>query len=794
MSTIEFPVLYIPDPDKGRPLFNGQIYIGKPDLDPTITANQKDVFYIQEDGSLIAASQPIQLSAGGVPTYNGSSVTLDVDGSYSMKVLDKNGAQAYYVASTNTSSSSSVLAEQQVQLSSGQTTVVFSAVFVDSAKIYIGSADVDRGRLFRGIDYNIVDYRTIELTSSFPDGSYCVADGVASPVIQSEVVAIIPTVSRAVFSNVANMQAGLTIGGSTIEITGLTACETLGFNSAGDGGKGFYRGTGSVSVGAAGDVDVISGDIYADNGIQLRVESVNGRVTSSSMGLIPDGVTDYFVDGRMDRWLQYLSNNDVTGVFTAGDYNCGIDQLYSNISIYGEPGAVFAATIHIAINSDLNQPTLNRAKNVRWMGEAASYIRVGSWNCDDVYIERIAIYEDPTKAQSGFRAGGVHFFGGSKDMYIGDCYVQNSERSAAVAVDYEPGQTSPENVHFENIFIESSYVHGVSFVGDNITFGKIAVKEYGMGNVTDPLINFALSQNPGGLIQAMGFSLGSFGSCSGDSLTVSQNPLSVAGIGSAVNLFTAGTFECDSVVVDGALNIGFQNNFTDATVNKLVVKNGTARGVFNKAKLSGSDLTVDGNSEAGIRNEQGGLISYGSIITKNNGLEGYDSGDGIIVCNRMLCEGNNTQLTGYGCKIGTTSAGNIGLLEIKQASSGVGGGVEFTGVLQKFSVGTINTENSSKDAGNFASVSMNGANGLVHYGGGLLTGDDGVLSGQPLRITGPTDISLNGLIINDSFNGNGIAGIITLTDRVGFMNCKNSATTNISPITVTEFNCSGMTL
>lgn len=100
MSAVDFTIQYFPDPTKGRPLFNGQIYIGIPDLDPQVEANQKQVYLVQENGDLVTANQPILLSAGGVPLYNGSPVTLDTEGSYSIKVLDKLGAQVYYIAST----------------------------------------------------------------------------------------------------------------------------------------------------------------------------------------------------------------------------------------------------------------------------------------------------------------------------------------------------------------------------------------------------------------------------------------------------------------------------------------------------------------------------------------------------------------------------------------------------------------------------------------------------------------------------------------------------------------------
>lgn len=97
MSLIDFPILYIPDPVKGRPLFAGQIFVGEPDLDPEIVINQKQLNVIEENGTVVPVAQPFILSAGGVPVYNGSPVRLDVDGNYSIKILNKLGAQVYYI-------------------------------------------------------------------------------------------------------------------------------------------------------------------------------------------------------------------------------------------------------------------------------------------------------------------------------------------------------------------------------------------------------------------------------------------------------------------------------------------------------------------------------------------------------------------------------------------------------------------------------------------------------------------------------------------------------------------------
>lgn len=96
MAVINWEILYIPDPVKGRPLWNGQIFVGEPDLDPETSPKQLNI--VQETGAVVPVSQPFVLSAGGVPVYNGSPVRLDVDGNYSIRIRDKNGAQTYYVS------------------------------------------------------------------------------------------------------------------------------------------------------------------------------------------------------------------------------------------------------------------------------------------------------------------------------------------------------------------------------------------------------------------------------------------------------------------------------------------------------------------------------------------------------------------------------------------------------------------------------------------------------------------------------------------------------------------------
>jgi hypothetical protein len=110
MNEARMPYDYIPDPEKGRPLFNAKIYFGIPDLDPQIPANQIDVYGIQEDGSSVLLSQPISTGSGGIPMLNGSPIYLGIDEfNYSFKALDRNDDQIYYTANVSAIINSSSL-------------------------------------------------------------------------------------------------------------------------------------------------------------------------------------------------------------------------------------------------------------------------------------------------------------------------------------------------------------------------------------------------------------------------------------------------------------------------------------------------------------------------------------------------------------------------------------------------------------------------------------------------------------------------------------------------------------
>lgn len=174
---IDNPYMYIFYPDKSKAVDSGYLYFGEPSLDPENAANQKRVYVIQEDGSVITIDQPVRTGGGGTPLYNGSPVKLAIDGSYSFKALDKNRDLLYYSAKTTHPTLASIgtteIIEDVIELSSGQSSVTFPRADLSMSTVDITGALIDSRDLYRDEDYTISNGSTgtIFLTSTFPAGT-----------------------------------------------------------------------------------------------------------------------------------------------------------------------------------------------------------------------------------------------------------------------------------------------------------------------------------------------------------------------------------------------------------------------------------------------------------------------------------------------------------------------------------------------------------------------------------------------------------------------------------------------
>jgi len=313
--------MYINNPAQGKPISNGKMYFGEPDLDPEIFTNQKQVYYIQENGDLVAASQPITLSAGGNPTYNGDAVTLSITGEYSTKVLNKLGVQEYYIARTDSSGDSgSVItyAEDSQILSSGQLIVDFTGITVAVANIYVGKNSGDRGKLFEGDDYTVTGGSQITLTSSFNTGTKLIA--ASSELVERDSLA--KELSTAYeFSTVAVMKASPILFplGKTIRVKSNKGASAKDVKGAAD-----YKILSLIEFGGTPDE---YGDHTLASGNVAKLVTY-GVIYPELFGAFGDGVTDDSL--AIQAMLDYDGEGEIR--FTQGVTYVATDLIASNVS------------------------------------------------------------------------------------------------------------------------------------------------------------------------------------------------------------------------------------------------------------------------------------------------------------------------------------------------------------------------------------------------------------------------------------------------------------------------------
>lgn len=103
MPALTFPTGIFNNPNTGKSLALGKMYVGTPDTDPEVLINRVSVTVVQENGDTIVvlpAAQPFIFNAAGMLQYNGSVVQMRVTGDASMKIVDANDVELMYFPST----------------------------------------------------------------------------------------------------------------------------------------------------------------------------------------------------------------------------------------------------------------------------------------------------------------------------------------------------------------------------------------------------------------------------------------------------------------------------------------------------------------------------------------------------------------------------------------------------------------------------------------------------------------------------------------------------------------------
>jgi hypothetical protein len=506
------------------------------------------------------------------------------------------------------------------------------------------------------------------------------------------------------------------------------------------------------------------------------------------LGIYPDGVTDWRANGKLDAALRFSRDNKIPIYFPPGYYRCALDNYYSDVTCIFAEGAEFAGTIHAAINNDPNNPSSMRPKNVKFLGTVTSYERVGTYNCDDVFIERIRIKSDPTKSLGGIKSAGVHFYLDTRNLHVNEIIVDDVQSDKDYAVGIDGNATfEPVNVTIGLIHVKDSETNGLYLCGKNHYIGKVIIEGYGAGSQTRPLPNTTAQESA--IIK--GVWTNRTYDCYIDSVIVNQKTGTRTNAGDAVYV-DEGEISFGKVVTTDASGNGFTILAAEeptAKVNELEIRNPKVRGIkIINGSLFAKRIRVKGALDRGIYVEANKKIYADEIFLDGNAIDQLYLNTGARI-NAKFIEVTNHYNTSYNAvTFNATGYSWIGELSVVNPTKGQAGGL-YINNASNLTIDRIRIFNAGVSGNaNLSAVRIEYSSNIR-----ILSGEIKAGNGQGLRLVSLTDCSFNGLVI-DGHDTN-VAGA-TLTN-VGFMNCTSkNATTSLSNIptgTVQTFNCVGMT-
>jgi hypothetical protein len=372
MNVVKLGPEYFPQSAIGRPVANGEIYVGIVDLDPEIVANQKQVSVQQEDGSIVTVTQPVSTGGGGVPMYDGSPVTLLVDGNYSLKVLNSAGSQEYYFPSAVGSEVSSTSNKVSIGYYGNSLTAAISAIGTDEITVMIDTTvtltgndtvpanitlEKTRGGSFTGaftltinggmtgdlasqwFASNVTPEGSPKITEVRPEWFGTIGNGVADDTV--------PLQSAFDFSSVAQVPLLMPSGTFMISadlIVGTSNFMILGINSD------------TCTLKAMSAATINTGMILASSGVDnvvvknITIDGNSDNNTTASFS----GVFTVLIDG-VDLSDSVIKNTPKNGihVFGASGQNLNIDvknNKFLNIG-YDAVNIEFSAYVNVTGNS-----------------------------------------------------------------------------------------------------------------------------------------------------------------------------------------------------------------------------------------------------------------------------------------------------------------------------------------------------------------------------------------------------------------------------------------------------------
>lgn len=372
--------------------------------------------------------------------------------------------------------------------------------------------------------------------------------------------------------------------------------------------------------------------------------------------------------------------------FPSGLYHAGFNNRTSNRTFIFEEGAIFDGVIHIANGSGPEGGSpLSVVSNVRAIGTIVSTIRVGSFYCDGVYIDKIRLTGvDAAYTNQTLEGGvaGINFYFGSKNITVNEIDANATETlrlafSCGIAV-INDSIHRPDNINIGTLRISSSVYGAVSILGcDKFKISNIYLVSYNGGNgitFNDSDVDIGTIYVDGTGTSGAYSNVSVFNNTRGNIRFIRTTNAKAWGfIISGSSLTTVGIIESSGNVQDG-LKIQ-----SPITINKVLTYNNSQYGIQFTALGALSrigHIESYGNAQDGVyslaqvtidsirsynNTKMGTHLSTGSSLTKIGTVESYANVDSNLYVNGQsdvsidtIITYNSSGASGFGTYLNNT--------------------------------------------------------------------------------------------------------------------------------------------
>lgn len=206
-----------------------------------------------------------------------------------------------------------------------------------------------------------------------------------------------------------------------------------------------------------------------DSGAKVPIEFLpDSFINVKDYGVAGDGTTDD--QAAIDALM--ANTNYSFFYFPKGVYRTYINNTISNRTFLFEEGAIIDGVVHIAVGTgvDYNYNGISNeiVENTRVIGTLVSTVRVGTYYCKNLNIDKIRITDvDPSYINQTIEGGsrGVHFFMASKNINVDEIIIESTTVSHyALGIDNHLTDDDihyPENITINKLTINNNILAGI---------------------------------------------------------------------------------------------------------------------------------------------------------------------------------------------------------------------------------------------------------------------------------------------------------------------------------------------